>query len=149
MRRLFTLLAGLCIVLAPNSAAALGPGAHSNKAPQRLSGKIQDSLGRPVAGADLSLQAASGKILAHARSDAQGRFSFDNVPAGTYAVTASKSDFKPAIKIAVVAPGKPAELTLAMQSQQALSLTVVAKSLDVARNSLSPQTGGSVYHFSR
>ena len=36
-----------------------------------------------------------------------------------------------------------------MASEQALSLTVVAKRLDVARNSLSPQTGGSVYRFNQ
>ena len=39
-------------------------------------------------------------------------------------------------------------MTLALQSEAALSLAVVAQRLNKARNSLSPETGGSVYRFS-
>ena len=37
---------------------------------------------------------------------------------------------------------------LALQSEAALSMAVVAQRLNKARNSLSPETGGSVYRFS-
>lgn len=143
MRRLAAVFTVLCIMLP--SADSATAAAH----PQQLSGTVQDSLGRPVAGAEVTLQAASGKVVARMRADAQGRFFFDKVPPGTYAVAAAKQNFKPAIKIVALKAGKPAQLTLAMQSEQALSLAVVAKRLEVARNDLSPQTGGSVYHFSR
>ncbi|HEV3109504.1 MAG TPA: TonB-dependent receptor [Candidatus Binataceae bacterium] len=148
MRRLVTILVGLCVISGPKYGLAAGAGAPGKRAPQRLAGLVQDSLGRPVAGAEVSLQAASGRVIAKARSDAQGRFYFDKVVPGTYAVIATKQSFKPAMKVAAVRAGKPTQLTLAMASEQ-LSLSVLAKRLDVARNSLSPQTGGSVYRFSQ
>jgi outer membrane receptor protein involved in Fe transport len=148
MRRLFALLMGISMIAAPVGGAPAGAAEHA-RAPQRLAGRVQDSLGRPVVGADVSLQSASGKVIAKTNTDAQGRFSFDEVKPGTYAVTATKQSFKPAVKVAAVSAGRPAELTLAMASEQALSLAVVAKRLDVARNSLSPQTGGSVYRFNQ
>ena len=148
MRRIFVPILGLCVIAGlvggPSATSAAN---NAKRRPQRVAGTVQDSLGRPVAGAEVSLQTSSGKIVGKTRSDAKGRFSFATVNPGTYAVTANKPSFKPAIKIAAVAAGKPAELTLAMASEQALSMTVVAKRLDVARNSLSPQTGGSVYRF--
>ena len=148
MRRLVTILVGLCVISGPKCGLAAGAGAPGKRAPQRLAGLVQDSLGRPVAGAEVSLQAASGRVIAKARSDAQGRFYFDKVVPGTYAVIVTKQSFKPAMKVAAVGAGKPTQLTLAMASEQ-LSLSVLAKRLDVARNSLSPQTGGSVYRFSQ
>ena len=149
MRRIFTPLLGFCLiavlVVGPSTSAADG----TKYRPQRLAGTVQDSLGRPVSGAEVILQEADGKVVARTRSDAKGRFAFARVNSGTYAVVATKQLFKPAMKIAAVRAGKPAQLTLAMASEQALSLEVVAKRLDVARNSLSPQTGGSVYRFDR
>jgi len=147
MRRIFAPLLGFCLIAGlvggPSASAANG----TKHRPQRLAGTVQDSLGRPVAGALVSLQAANGKVVARTHSDAKGRFAFARVNPGTYAVMAAKQSFKPAIKVAAVGAGKPAELALAMASEQALSLAVQAKRLDVARNSLSPQTGGSVYRF--
>jgi outer membrane receptor protein involved in Fe transport len=147
MRRLVVLLLGVSIIAGTN--VPLGAAEHAKGQPQRLAGTVQDSLGQPVPGAEVSLQAANGQVVAKTRSDAKGAFSFDKVVAGTYAVTATRQSFKPAIKITVVTAGKPANLTLAMASEQALSLAVVAKRLNVTRNSLSPQTGGSVYKFTR
>jgi outer membrane receptor protein involved in Fe transport len=144
MRRFVTLSVGFCMIMA-TAGAAQAAGAHR----QRLTGMVQDSLGRPVAGAEITLQTAGGKIVARTRSDAKGGFFFSRIAPGTYALTASKRSFKPAIRITPVTGAKPMEVTLAMQSEQALSLSVVAKRLDVARNELSPETGGSVYHFSR
>src|SRR5208337_5160686 len=140
MRRIFAALLGFCVIagLVGGSSANAADGAKHR--PQRLAGTVQDSLGRPVAGAEVSLQAANGKVVARTRSDAKGRFAFARVNPGTYAVMATKQSFKPAMKIAAVGAGQPAAVTLAMASEQALSLNVVAKRLDVARNGLSPET---------
>ncbi len=67
---------------------------------------------------------------------------------GVYAVVAKKASFKPATSIVSVAASGAKPLTLALQSEAALSLAVVAQRLNKARNSLSPETGGSVYRFS-
>ncbi len=144
MRSLVTVLTVLVISL-PVAAGT----ARAEEATPRLSGIVQDTLGRPVGGAEVRLQAAGGRIIARKRADTQGRFSFEQVPAGTYALIASGQNFKPAIKIVSVRKERAIQLTLTMQAEQALSLTVVAKRLEAARNELSPQTGGSVYRFSR
>ncbi len=147
MRRCAALLAGLCVALVPAVSAA-APAGNVKHAAIGLSGVLQDSLGRGVADAEVTVQNAAGKTVARAHSDNLGRFDFANLPAGTYAVTANKSGFKPAIKIVAIRR-KAVKLTLAMQSQQALSLAVVARRLNAARNSLSPHSGGSVYRFTQ
>jgi outer membrane receptor protein involved in Fe transport len=136
------------MILAAAGAAAAAP---SQRAGQPVTGTAQDTLGRPIAGAEVTLQTATGRIVARTRSNAKGRFFFNHIAPGTYALKASKKSYKPApaIKITAVTAAGPAQVTLALQSEQALSLSVIAKRLDVARNELSPETGGSVYHFSR
>ena len=107
-------------------------------------------MGRPVAGAKVSLQAASGKVVAKTAHRSEGPlFICQGVYPGTYAVMATEAVIQTRHEDRRGGAGKPKELTLAMASEQALSLNVVAKRLDVARNSLSPQTGGSVYRFNR
>ncbi|MGO9056111.1 MAG: TonB-dependent receptor [Candidatus Binataceae bacterium] len=147
MRRIFALLLGFCVIAGFMGGSSASAADAAKRSQQWVAGTVRDSLGRPVAGAEVSLQAANGKVVARARSDAKGRFSFARVTRGTYAVLATKRSFKPAMKVVAVSTGNPAELTLAMASEQALSLAVVAKRLDVARNGLSPETGGSVYRF--
>ena len=50
MRRLFALLVGMSMIAALGVTA--GAAEHA-RAPQRLAGRVQDSLGRPVTGADV------------------------------------------------------------------------------------------------
>src|SRR5579859_5792839 len=74
---------------------ALMPGAAGQTpAGSVISGTVLDALGRPIAAAGLRLQAADGSEIAQTRSDDSGHFSFAAVPAGTYAVTAEKTDFE-------------------------------------------------------
>lgn len=124
-------------------------GAQASKpARKTITGTVTDALGRPLAGAAIELQNSAGRIVAKAQSDGAGRFTFAGVAPATYAILASKTSFKPATAIVNVAGQGAKPLTLALQSEAALSMTVVAQRLNKARNSLSPQTGGSVYHFS-
>ena len=67
--------------------------------------------------------------------------------AAVYAIIASKATFKTATAIVNVTGQGAKPLLLALQSQAALSMAVVAQRLNKARNSLSPETGGSVYRF--
>ncbi len=115
---------------------------------QTVTGTVTDALGRPLAGANVELQNSAGKTVAKAKSDAEGRFTFADVAPGVYAVVAKKATFKPATSIVSVAASGAKPLTLALQSEAALSMAVVAQRLNKARNSLSPETGGSVYRFS-
>ena len=115
---------------------------------QDIAGVIKDALGRPLAGVKLSLQNGEGKVGATAESGADGSFVFKGVAPGVYAVVVQKAKFKTATTIVTVAAQGAKPVQIALESEAALSLEVVAKRLDKARNSLSPETGGSVYRFS-
>ncbi|MBV8774800.1 MAG: TonB-dependent receptor [Deltaproteobacteria bacterium] len=107
-----------------------------------IEGTVTDALGRPLGNVNLELRSSTDKILARSATDAQGRFRFANVPGNSYIVVARKRGFKTA---SVVIPGaKP--VALALESEQPLNVAITA-SLNQARNSLSPETGSTVYRF--
>jgi outer membrane receptor protein involved in Fe transport len=117
-------------------------------AAQSLSGAVEDTLGRPIESAKVMLKGATGRVVKSAVSDAQGKFKFGAVAPGPYELDASHSGFKSAVSIITVGPRGAKPITIALAAEQALSLEVAAKRLDVARNGLSRETGGSVYRFS-
>jgi len=152
MRRLHILVSGLArlLFLVPLAASARAAKALSETtARQAITGTVTDALGRPVQGATVELQNSAGKTVAKAQSDAAGRFTFPGIAPGVYAVTASKETFKIATAIVSVSAKGSKPLTLALQSEAAISMAVVAQRLNRARNELSPETGGSVYRFSQ
>jgi outer membrane receptor protein involved in Fe transport len=113
-----------------------------------VQGLIQDSLGRPIAGASLSLKTAAGNIVSSTQSDASGRFVFKGINQGTYAVYAEKTGFQLGTSIVTVSAGTTAaSTTVTLAAQEALEIQVAAERLNKARNGLSPKTGGSVYSF--
>jgi outer membrane receptor protein involved in Fe transport len=120
----------------------------ASSALQRVSGRITDTLGRPVSGAELILQNQNGRIIAHAKSSRNGHFQFADIRPGTYAVVANKPGFGTATSIVTVTARGAKPVSISMEAQTALSMQVFAKRLDVARNGLSPETGSSVYRFS-
>ncbi len=149
MRRFAILLMGIAMaaiqVFWPGNACAQDP----DTATQHLSGTVKDALGRPLPGVVVSLQDASGHVIKTARSNSQGEFSFSNVKPGTYATMAHKANFKPAVAVVTVTRSGAKPVTLAMASEEALNLAVVAQRLNRSRNSLSPTTGGSSYTFTQ
>ena len=148
MRSFAIFMFGLAILLTWPQVSAADGAQTSQPARKTITGKVTDALGRPLAGAALELQDSAGKIVAKAKSDAEGRFTFASVAPAVYAVVAKKPTFKTATAIVDVTGQGARPLTLALQSEAALSMAVVAQRLNKARNSLSPETGGSVYRFS-
>jgi len=119
----------------------------ATKTKYRITGVVKDALGRPIKQASLSLQGATGKVVAHASSNDAGEFSFTLFRHGTYAIVATSSGFKTATAIVTVSATGAAPVVLAMEAEKAVSLAVAATRLDQARNTLSPNTGGSKYTF--
>ncbi len=81
-----------------------------------LAGRVADEEGRPLAGARIGL-GADRQIMQRgfpsALTDAEGRFRFGQVPAGTQTVTAQSPGRAPELADVVVAPGmKPVEFRL-------------------------------------
>lgn len=148
MRSFAIFMFGLAILLTWPQVSAADGAQTSQPARKTITGKVTDALGRPLAGAALELQDSAGKTVAKAKSDAEGRFTFASVAPAVYAVVAKKPTFKAATAIVDVTGQGAKPLTLALQSEAEISMAVVAQRLNKARNSLSPETGGSVYRFS-
>jgi outer membrane receptor protein involved in Fe transport len=148
MRWLAIVAIGMAALLGPaGTSSAIGAGRPESPR-QTIMGTVKDALGRPLSGVQLSLQTASGKVAAKSESAADGRFAFTDLSPGVYAIVADKAGFKPGTAIVTVTAQRVKPVELALQSEAALSMAVVAKRLNQARNALSPQTGGSVYRFS-
>jgi len=111
-----------------------------------IQGLVRDTLGRPIKLANVTLQAASGEVVAHASSDAQGHFNFAGIAPGTYAVLSDKNGFEAGSAIVTLSAGI-ANTTITLAASQAQEIVINATRLEKARNSLSPKTGGSVYQF--
>jgi outer membrane receptor protein involved in Fe transport len=148
MRTSVLFFVGLIAAISQLVAPAAARSQERSVPTQRLSGTVRDSLGRPLPGVEVTLQAADGRVVAKTPSNDQGEFSFSGVAPGTYAAVGHKPSFKTATAIVTVTSNGAKPVMLAMASEEALSLAVVAKRLEAARNGLSPETGSSVYRFS-
>jgi outer membrane receptor protein involved in Fe transport len=145
--KVWTMVALAIALAAPPAVCAAIRGASA--AERTIAGRVEDALGRPLAGVELELQSAVGNAIGRSISDAKGEFLFRKVVAGTYAIVARKTSFKPATTIITVAVGNATAVKIPMESEGALALPVIAARLNQARNSLSPETGSTVYRFSQ
>ena len=144
-------VAGVLIQLAICTAAIAAnvKSTTTTKTKYRVTGVVKDALGRPIKNAALSLQGSTGKVVAHATSNDAGEFSFNPVGRGIYAIVATGSGFKTATAIVTVSAKGAAPVVVAMEAEKEVSLKVAATRLNKARNSLSPDTGGSKYTFTQ
>ncbi len=116
-------------------------------AADEIQGIVQDSLGRPIAGAALNLKTVTAKVISQTQSGADGHFIFGNIAQGTYAVQADKADFQTGISIVTLSAGKHAQATITLAAQKAQEVQIAAKRMNTTRNVVSPETGGSAYRF--
>lgn len=111
-----------------------------------LSGQITDALGRPLAGVQLLLKNADAEVVAHAVSATDGRFLITNMQPGKYALGADKPTFVHASQVLVISAEQASDISLTLASTEALN--VKAKRIERARNSISVDTGSSIYRLS-
>jgi outer membrane receptor protein involved in Fe transport len=110
---------------------------------------VQDAIGQPIAAARATLKGPGGAVVAVRITDAQGRFRFDALRPGIYELDVTCAGFRRAVAIVTVRRGgAPAPLVIALAAEKALSLQIAASRMEGARNTLSPETGSSVYRFS-
>ena len=80
-----------------------------------LSGQVVDTLGARVTGASVTL-IARGSQVTETKSDAEGTFTFRNLPAGRYQVTATAQGFQPRTSDPVYAgPGTRASVEVVLE----------------------------------
>ena len=73
----------LLVVLSAHSAMA-----QSSRA--TVDGVVKDSTGALVSDADVRIVSAQQVILGFAKTDAEGRFKFENIPVGSHVLKASR-----------------------------------------------------------
>lgn len=142
-------IVGILIQMAFGTAAMAANAKTAATTRYRVSGVVKDALGRPIKHAALSLQGSSGKVIAHSASNDLGEFSFEAIAPGTFAIVATSPGFKTATAIVSVSTKGATPVVVAMEAEKQVSLKVAATRLNRSRNSLSPNTGGSVYTFSQ
>ncbi len=119
----------------------------SYAASTQLRGVVNDSIGHPVADAEVTLKTSTGQTVARTHSDKDGKFRLDG-PSGTFEVDVVKTDFKPAAMAVTISAGSsPKPLTVTLATNKPLTLQVLAPRFERALNDLSPETGSSAYRF--
>ncbi len=108
-----------------------------------LRGTITDSLGRALAGVELTLRDRGGSAVARTVSDAQGHFQISAARPESYGLIASKAGFRTATKSVSFPPAGGEPLSIAMESKSALTVPVSA-SRARPQNSVS-STGANEY----
>jgi hypothetical protein len=104
-------------------------------------GVVHDPQHRPVAGANLVLKAADSDYAKTATSDAEGQFTFDAVPLGTYSITVSSSGFAPAQQTFTILSGASPVLHFELQlGSQNQTITVLAEESPAQAESVTPTT---------
>jgi outer membrane receptor protein involved in Fe transport len=135
---------------APPAPTAQGAEAQARPAVSgAVSGTVNDALGRPIAASGVELKGADGSTVATTVTDAQGHFTFTNIPQGTYQVSAAKASFHGATAIVTLSGASIAPLTLTMAGGEVPEIQVQARRLDVARNGILTETGSSVYRITQ
>jgi hypothetical protein len=115
--------------------------------PSKFSGSIKDALGRPIAGAEVRLE-AGGRVIARAHTDATGAFRIMTIAPGVYSFSVDKQGFKRTLEVIIVSPGKQREpMVVTMEATAPLTLKVITERLNRARNDLAPEIGATAYRF--
>jgi outer membrane receptor protein involved in Fe transport len=113
-----------------------------------IDGTVNDVLGRPLAGATVTLKALDGSTAASTQTDAQGHFHFASLPPNRYQLDASKTAFKAGATTVSLPADADASTSLALASEGALRVAIKRR-VQKARNAVSASTGGSSYRLSQ
>jgi len=132
----------LCSLLLNALAAAAIADTRSSRR-LKISGQVEDSLGRPLPGVRVKLLAASGMAAGEQITGQHGEYSFSGLTTGSYYLVTEMKDFRRAI-IRVFAPQSVSTgYVVVMEPEQPLTMSVTAARLK-SQNDLS-RTGASKY----
>jgi outer membrane receptor protein involved in Fe transport len=135
----------LALVFSPMLPGTVGRAAQTQAIALTIVGTIVDALGRPLAGANVKLESEDRKIILNAITDNRGLFRLPEPRAGTYTLAAWRKGYRRATKIVRLPRQIIKPIAIALESEQALTLSVSA-SRNRAQNGLSP-TGTNKYTF--
>ena len=111
-----------------------------------ITASVDDSTGKPIANAAVTLKDIQGNVLASAKTDARGRAVFADVAAGRYTLSAVPTKDAPVQQsVSVAATDTPTVQLPAAGVVTLNTLQVTAQRLNDARLELSPKVGTTVY----
>ncbi len=114
-----------------------------------IDGTLEDSLGQPIASAEIMIETAAGKTVSKTLSDRSGHFQVGGLTAGQYAILAHKTGFQPGLDIVVLPATQGISRQIVLASKQALELTVHSHVSAVAHSSVPENAAGSTdFHMS-
>lgn len=107
-------------------------------------GIVKDASERPLAGTAVRLETSDGQVLHRTSTDAQGRFTFPDVPAGRYAVFAEREGFEAATATGTVSTEAGWSVELILTSRPRLApMVVTAQRLEDPRGLTTPRAVGA------
>lgn len=103
--------------------------ASASAEPSSILGVVKDAKGQPIRGADIRIEARNGeRSIRTIKTDVNGRYSSDNLPAGTYRVTlVVNGAVKTSINNTKVEFGEPTRLNFDLTSNSAWQASLPAK----------------------
>jgi len=109
-----------------------------------VTGIARDVGEQPLANAAVRLETRDGQVLRRTSTDAQGRFTFPDVPAGRYAVVAEREGFETATAIGTVSDEESWRVELLLAARPRLDpMVVTAQRLEDPRVRTTPRTIGA------
>ncbi|MGA8043846.1 MAG: TonB-dependent receptor [Terracidiphilus sp.] len=106
-----------------------------------LQGVVHDPQHRPIAGAEITLQAADSDFALHATTNARGEFQLPQVPIGVYRIHVSAQGFADLAQPMTVTSGTNPVLHIPLEVAAATqSVVVEAKAGTVTTDSVTPTT---------
>lgn len=103
-------IAGVIVLTVSNTAWA--------QSAATISGVVKDAFDAPVPNADVSLTNSQQVVLKDTETDAQGRYTFDGIAAGTYVIVVSRADFNTQRRAVHVTAGQNVSLDILLQVNQ-------------------------------
>lgn len=117
MNRISIRIASLSLVVALGAMSPAILRAQQNSR-ATISGVVKDESGAAVSDADVSLANSQQVVLNDTKTDPQGRFKLDGVPAGSYVLAVSRADFSIQRKVVQVNAGQTIEIEVVLEIGQ-------------------------------
>ena len=94
-----------------------------------LEGIVKDAKGHPIEGADIRIETKNGgKLLTTVKTDVNGRYILNGLPAGNYRITlVAHGAVKTSINNTTIESGEPTKLNFDLRAAPASQASVIAK----------------------
>jgi iron complex outermembrane receptor protein len=116
-------------------------GLHAQPTGSELNGTIVDVQGKAIVNADVTVKNGASVVKA-TRTDADGRYSISELPAGNYTVEASASGFETKYRVGVaLAAGQTQQIALTLSVSSVIDEVTVNASIDSLAAQAAPSGG--------